>query len=381
MLESLKEERLKKYSVLRETEERLCLLNACKPIDVELKGKAPPDDILDQLRHHIKTLTDLRQDRTAKFASFSDNFRQKFELLGLKEARTELEMELLNNSLETLVITDETLEETVAIIKSLEADIAANKVECETLSHKIEHLSQTLKIATTSVELNDINKSNLATRSLLEHQYKTLMQEKKKHMKVFIEKAQLDLDQIWEFCFVDDSEKSSFYLTLESHIKESDVVLELYESHVKHWQRFCDKNRDVLNKVHEWFELWRDRFHLEVNCNDPSRLGDFRALRDEERRRNKVNKRLPKLTQEIGNLMAKTEIMIGGKPWPQVCKDQERRHDFDVQKAKEKLKIASKKNNSTLSLSRKNSKASANDSRNKVFKMLLSPAIHCSSKI
>ena len=54
----------------------------------------------------------------------------------------------------------------------------------------------------------------------------------------------------------------------------------------------------------EWYLLWEDRVELETCTKDPSRLGNYRALREEERRRNRVNKRFPKLVLEIESLCA-----------------------------------------------------------------------------
>ena len=44
---------------------------------------------------------------------------------------------------------------------------------------------------------------------------------------------------------------------------------------------------------------------METQSKDPSRLGNFKVLREEEKRRNKVNKRLPKIVEEIQKLTAK----------------------------------------------------------------------------
>ena len=94
----------------------------------------------------------------------------------------------------------------------------------------------------------------------------------------------------------------------------------------------------------EWYLLWEDRVELETCTKDPSRLGNYRALREEERRRNRVNKRFPKLVSEIESLCERyqnqnnKDFMIEGRSFYETSKSKEENHAAEVLKEKERKK-------------------------------------------
>ena len=93
----------------------------------------------------------------------------------------------------------------------------------------------------------------------------------------------------------------------------------------------------------EWYNLWAERLELE-SSKDPGRLGNFRALREEEKRRNRVNKRLPKVVEEIKKLTENFQLehdktfLIKGKLFSQINDDQQTNHAIDVKNEKERKK-------------------------------------------
>ena len=72
-------------------------------------------------------------------------------------------------------------------------------------------------------------------------------------------------------------------------------------------------------QIEKWFSLWDDRLQLESQTKDPSRLGNFKVLREEEKRRKRVNQGLPKVIDEIKNLTQEyydqngKDFLISGK--------------------------------------------------------------------
>jgi hypothetical protein len=78
-------------------------------------------------------------------------------------------------------------------------------------------------------------------------------------------------------------------------------------------------------------------------------LGDFRALREEEKLRNRVNKRLPKLVEELERLAEKyiqdngKDFLICGTTFANLNYHQQERHDMAVQNEKDSKKEEKKK--------------------------------------
>merc|ERR1712112_727340 len=80
------------------------------------------------------------------------------------------------------------------------------------------------------------------------------------------------------------------------------------------------ENKELFNKVAQRQEVWNKFMELERKAKDPSRLLNARgtSLLVEEKERNKVNKALPRVEQELENLIAEwerlhqTQFLVGG---------------------------------------------------------------------
>lgn len=176
-----------------------------------------------------------------------------------------------------------------------------------------------------------------------------LEKERQKHLVVFIKSAQEELDQLWDKCYVGDDTKTSFSAILESKGQDEDAILAFYELHIKEQKKYFEEHKIIIYKVQEWFELWRDRLELETCGKDPTRLGNFRALREEEKKRNRVNKRLPKVVEEIESLTTQyfeksgQEFLIKGMTFTEMNMHQQNHHEMEVQQEKERKKAEKKK--------------------------------------
>ena len=101
----------------------------------------------------------------------------------------------------------------------------------------------------------------------------------------------------------------------------------------------------ILNfQIEKWFSLWDDRLQLESQTKDPSRLGNFKVLREEEKRRKRVNQGLPKIIEEIKALTQEyfdqngKEFLIRGMTFDELSDHKEAKHDQEVTMEKEKKK-------------------------------------------
>ena len=97
-------------------------------------------------------------------------------------------------------------------------------------------------------------------------------------------------------------------------------------------------------KVNEWFSLWDDVAQLEEKGKDPSRLGNFRALREEEKQRGRVKKRLPVLVKELTDLTQKyfsehgKDFLINGSTFENlnISKESKRQNEKSMEMDKKK---------------------------------------------
>jgi len=130
---------------------------------------------------------------------------------------------------------------------------------------------------------------------------------KKANIEQFIINLRNELNDIWDRCFYSDNQKIAFQ-ALHS-IDFSEELLETHEAELDRMKEYEELNRELFIKVEKRQEIWSKFMELERRAKDPSRLMHARgtALLEEEKERNKVNKTLPRVEQELHELIQQWE--------------------------------------------------------------------------
>ena len=130
---------------------------------------------------------------------------------------------------------------------------------------------------------------------------------KKANIEQFIINLRNELNDIWDRCFYSDNQKNAFQ-ALHS-IDFSEELLEKHEAELDRMKEYEALNRELFVKVEKRQEIWSKFMELERRAKDPSRLMHARgtALLEEEKERNKVNKTLPRVEQELHELIQQWE--------------------------------------------------------------------------
>ena len=130
---------------------------------------------------------------------------------------------------------------------------------------------------------------------------------KKANIEQFIINLRNELNEIWDQCFYSEDQKNSFQ-ALHS-IDFTEELLEQHEAELERMKEYLELNRELFIKVGKRQEIWNKFMELERKAKDPSRLMNARgtALLEEEKERNKVNKSLPRVEQELHELIQQWE--------------------------------------------------------------------------
>ena len=93
-------------------------------------------------------------------------------------------------------------------------------------------------------------------------------------------------------------------------VEFSEKILEAHEAEVLRLKKYLDDNQELFDKVCKRQEVWRRYMDLESRAKDPTRLMNSRgnSLLEEERERNSVNRALPRVEQELRELIVEYEI-------------------------------------------------------------------------
>lgn len=245
------------------------------------------------------------------------------------------------------------MEKVQLILRGLEDEMQCNYQVARELIENIKKISEKLNLP---CDIASKQHEFYSTRMIdeLRVELGCLEEERKKHMAVFIKSASQELQQIWDQCYAGTDAKQTFNAILDTKMDDEENVLAHYESNIKAWQKFYDDHRLILSKIGEWYSLWNDRLQLETCIKDPSRLqgrsaGAFKALQDEERKRRRVNKGLPKVVKEIEELTQRylqekgKEFLIHGMTFNDLNEHQQTQHEIQVNEEKERKKQEKKR--------------------------------------
>lgn len=338
--------RMKVYEDARTAEKIYCDSTGSLPCEVVF-DRMPTDANLKQIERHTQSLKELRSKREGEFEKLTFEIRNLYETLEL-EPRNSKERHIICDSIDTIVLSSEILETTKAILQDLQDEMQTNKEAAIEILSKMTKISEKLNLPS---DVASKKRDFYCTRVVAELQEDLahLEQERKKHMKVFIKSAEDELEQMWANCFVSDAEKQVFYGQLEQNPNDEEFVLEQYESQVQAWNKYHDQHQLILSKVTEYFTLWEEKKQLETCKNDPGRLGNFKALREEEKREKRVKNKLPKVVEDIERLAKQyrsdtgKDFLINGMVFTDINTYQQTKHDEEVKQERDKKKMEKEK--------------------------------------
>ena len=134
---------------------------------------------------------------------------------------------------------------------------------------------------------------------------------------------------LWDKCFYSPEQRNnfrywyaffmyivhSFFHSPLHCIEFTEELLEEHEEEAKRLKKYLDENKELFDRVAMRQEVWNKFMELERRAKDPSRLMNARgnSLLQEEKERNKVNKALPRIEEELHELIEEWEANNGGQ--------------------------------------------------------------------
>ena len=111
-------------------------------------------------------------------------------------------------------------------------------------------------------------------------------------------------------------------------------LLEKHEEEVASMKLYYEQHKELFTRVAQRQEVWSKFMELERKAKDPSRLMNARgnSLHLEEKERNKVNKALPRIEQELHELIYQWEqehgktFKVGGVSFSAFIEQQKEDH-------------------------------------------------------
>jgi len=188
-----------------------------------------------------------------------------------------------------------------------------------------------------------------------------------------------EIKLLWENCFYSKDQRNSFKAF---HSKElTEELFALHKDELEKLECYFASNKQMLNKLAKWQEVWKQAVELERKRNDPTRLTNIRenVLLQQEREKKKVMKVLPRIELELANLIYDWEekqgetFLVEGVSFAKFLEQQREGQDALLAMEKQVRDEAKKKKPSAVSGARTRSRDRVSPSDSSYNKSFQSP--------
>jgi len=349
-LEEMKKERMEEVLRLKKKDEDICLKMEVDPFHLS-STVVPSTNQLEALKEHIRSMEEEKFDREERYLALKENILKRYMELE-EEPETSFEREIACEETESFILSSSNLERAREVLTMLDNIMKKNQKTGLTAIEKIENLYDRLKLnSTDKYQFLSMHQGNgRTTLRALHLEVERLEEIKKENIEQFIINLRNELHSLWEQCFYSSQQINDFG-PLHS-IDFSEELLERHEAEVEKLKLYYEENQELFTKVSQRQEVWSKFMDLERRAKDPARLINARgnSLLMEEKERNKVNKALPRLEQELHDLIANweaeqgREFLVGGTNFAAFIANQREEHHQGLESEKLAREKAKKEN-------------------------------------
>jgi len=331
-LECVKEERMAEVLRLRKSDEELCQRLGVDPFYVS-SSTVPTSAQMEGLQEHIRSLEEEKFTRLEQYIKLKETILALYTELE-EEPDTDFEREVACEETDRFVLSTSNLASVGGVVKKLEERKTRNMRTTMEAVEKLDSLYERLQLEMREKFdfLAEHPGHGPSTIAVLHKEIARLEEIKKANIEKFVNTLRNELHKLWDDCFYSPEQRNRFS-PLHS-IDFTEELLEEHEAEAARVKKYLHDNRELFNKVAQRQEVWNKFMELERRAKDPSRLLNARgtSLLVEEKERNKVNKALPRVEQELEQLIGEwerlhqTQFLVGGVCLSTFIEAQKREH-------------------------------------------------------
>jgi len=347
-LKDMKDARMSEVLVLRKQDEELCQRLGMDPYYVS-STTVPTTYQMDGLKDHIRSMEDEKFARLEQFVHMKESILNLYQELET-EPGTDLEREVACEETERFVLSSTNLSQVSNILKHLEDVVKKNQKTVMEAVEKIDSLYERLQLDMNEKFhfLAETQGHSPSVISRLQSEINRLEEIKKANIEKFVNNLRNELHSLWDKCFYSPDQRNSF--SPLHCIEFTEELLEAHEAEAQRLKVYLEENKELFDKVAARQEVWNKCMELERRAKDPSRLMNARgnSLLQEEKERNKVNKALPRLEEELQDLIEVWEenngdqFKVGGVSFKAFIQQQREEHAQQLEAEKQARERAKK---------------------------------------
>ncbi|XP_022227492.2 protein regulator of cytokinesis 1 [Drosophila obscura] len=311
-IEHLREELSRRRSEIAELllqQEQLCEELGALPRPL-LADPLPLPKEMDGFRDHLDNLRSQRVVRQKELDQLRQAIKQDMKMLELMP-QTDAEDRLLNDLNHNLTL--ETLERLRQLRNSFAEQIQELCSKIHDMREKIHVLWDRLQETDENVmrRVRETTENTQRTYDILHTELQRCQALRSQNLKTFIEQLRVEISKWWDLTLKSQQERKRFSNYYNKYYNED--LLELHELELDDLKSYYKCNREIFDLYESRAELWSRMQALEAKANEPNRFNNRGGqLLKEEKERKAISSKLPKIEQQITELVQAYEVQSHG---------------------------------------------------------------------
>lgn len=307
-LQYCKEQRITHLKELLAKERSLCKVLGTQPINIE--EKVPSEEELNSFKFYLEKQED---EKTRLEAVFKEQRRAIIRMIDDLGTPSLSGFEhLVYKDSENFILNSSNMTKLRELRDELKCKVDRAKEHVEDLKQELialwkyldepEHICQSF--------LSSYVGYSAATINALTIELERCKEKRKQNIAKYVSQVRSELTKLWDLCKFSEPERKKF-IHFTSHTYTEDL-LTLHELEVKRVQEFYDSNKAIFELFEERKNLWTKMKELLQRANHPDRFYNRGGqLLMEEKERKTIQKKLPKIENELRNLIKEYESTHG----------------------------------------------------------------------
>ncbi|XP_017149590.2 protein regulator of cytokinesis 1-like [Drosophila miranda] len=310
-IEHLREELSKRRAEIGELllqQEQLCEELGALPLPL-LADPLPLPDEMDGFRDHLDNLRSQRAVSQTELDQLRKAIKHDMKMLELMP-QTDAEDRLLNDLSHNL--TPETLERLRQMRNSYAEQIQELRSKIHDMREKIYVLWDRLQETDESAmrRVRECTENTQRTYDILHSELQRCQALRSQNLKTFIEQLRVEISKWWDLTLKSQQERKRFSNYYNKYYNED--LLELHELELDDLKSFYTCNKEIFDLYESRAELWSRMQALEAKANEPNRFKSRGGQLLKEEKERKAISKLPKIEQQITELVHAYEVQSHG---------------------------------------------------------------------
>ncbi|XP_031836756.1 protein regulator of cytokinesis 1-like [Nomia melanderi] len=307
-LEYCKQQRLALLEELRTREQNLCKVLGTQPVPIE--EKLPSEEELNSFKLYLETQEAEKNRLESNFKEMRRGIVKMMDELGISPS-TNFE-HLVYKSNENFVFSSNNMTKLRELKDDLKHQMERAKEYVESVKQELlalwKYLDEPERICQSF--LNSYVGHSVATINALETELERCKEKRKQNIAKFISQIRSELVKLWDLCKFSEEQRRQFsYFHCQTYTED---MLTLHELEIKRLQDFHAANKSIFDLLEERDNLWSKMKELFQRANDPDRFYNRGGqLLMEEKERKTIQKKLPKIEDQLRSLIKEYESING----------------------------------------------------------------------